>query len=311
MAVDPADLHIPVLLGEVIAALRPEPGARILDCTLGMGGHALALAQAGAAVTGIDRDGEARGHARERFAQAGLADQLTVLAGTFADVVEDLVRQGQTFTGVLADLGVSSLQLDAVERGFSWRADVAPDMRMGDGCPETALELIARLDEGALADVIYTYGEERLSRRIARALKLAVAEGRLQTAAELAEIVRAAVPGHHPRHPAMRTFQALRIAVNDELGQLERLLAALPALTAPGGRVAIISFHSLEDRLVKQSLREGLQEDVWEDVARKVVVASDAEIAANPRANPAKLRWALRRAEGATGGKPRRMRNAA
>ena len=294
MVEDPAALHTPVLLAEVLAALRPGPDMRMLDCTLGLGGHAVALAQAGAHIVGVDRDGEARGHARERFARAGLAERLTVLASTFADAVEELVRQGQQFDGVLADLGVSSMQLDQPERGFSWRAEVAPDMRMGDGCPDTALELIARLDEHDLADIIYRYGEDRLSRRIARAIKLAHAEGRLTTSAELAEVVRAAVPGHHPRHPAMRTFQALRIAVNDELGQLDRLLAALPKLAAPGGRVAVISFHSLEDRAVKQALRAGLQDEVWSDVARKVVTAGDEEQAANPRAIPAKLRWAVR-----------------
>ena len=294
MGPDPAALHIPVLLAEVLVALRPAAGMRVLDCTLGMGGHALALAQAGAVVTGVDRDGQARGLAHERFVRAGLGERLTVIPATFADAVEELVQQGQRFDAVLADLGVSSLQLDDAERGFSWRAETAPDMRMGDGCPETALELIARLDDDELADVIYQYGEERLSRRVARALKRAQAEGRLQTSAQLADVVRAVIPGHHQRHPALRTFQALRIAVNDELGQLERLLAALPALTASGGRAAVISFHSLEDRLVKQSFRAGLQDGIWEDVARKPVIAAEAETEANPRANPAKLRWALR-----------------
>ncbi len=294
MAEDPAVLHTPVLLAEVLAALAPTPGARVLDCTLGLGGHALALARVGAVVTGIDRDGDARGLAHERFVRDGLAERLTVIASTFADAAEDLVRQGQRFDGVLADLGVSSLQLDRADRGFSWRAETAPDMRMGDDCPETALELIARIDEGELADILYQYGEERLSRRVARAIKRALAEGRLATSAQLADVVRAAVPGHHQRHPALRTFQALRIAVNDELGQLERLLAVLPALTAPGGRVAVISFHSLEDRLVKRSFRAGLQDGTWADVARRVVIADDAETAVNPRATPAKLRWARR-----------------
>ena len=297
MGPDPAALHIPVLLAEVLVALRPAAGKRVLDCTLGMGGHALALAQAGAVVTGVDRDGQARGLAHERFVRAGLGERLTVIPATFADAVEELVQQGQCFDAVLADLGVSSLQLDDAERGFSWRAETTPDMRMGDGCPETALELIARLDADQLADVIFQYGEERLSRRVARALKRAHEEGRLQTSAQLAEVVRAAIPGHQQRHPALRTFQALRIAVNDELGQLDRLLAALPALTAPGGRAAVISFHSLEDRLVKQAFRAGLQDGIWEDVARKPVIADAAETEVNPRANPAKLRWALRAAQ--------------
>lgn len=300
---EPAVLHTPVLLDEIVSALRPAfaevtPAGsvpRVLDCTLGLGGHALALAQAGAVVVGVDRDSEARELAQQRFAAAGCGERLTVIAATFADAVEDLLKSGQRFIGVLADLGVSSLQLDRPERGFSWRSDdIAPDMRMGDGCPESALELMERLDEEALADIIFRYGEERLSRRVARAIKKTLAAGVLKTNADLADVVRAAIPGHHPRHPAMRTFQALRIAVNDELGQLERLLAALPALVAPGGRVAIISFHSLEDRAVKQSLRTGLQDGVWADVARKVVTAGDAELAANPRAGAAKMRWAIR-----------------
>ena len=152
MGSDPAALHIPVLLAEVLVALRPTAGMRVLDCTLGMGGHALALAQAGAVVIGVDRDGQARGLAHERFVRAGLGERLTVISATFADAVEGLVQQGQRFDAVLADLGVSSLQLDDAERGFSWRADTAPDMRMGDGCPETALELIARLDDDELAE---------------------------------------------------------------------------------------------------------------------------------------------------------------
>ena len=299
MEPEPAVMHIPVLLDEVVATLRPSfadvTHPRVLDCTLGLGGHALALAQAGAAVTGVDRDAAARGFALERFERAGCGKHLTVIAATFADAVENLVSSGQRFTGVLADLGVSSLQLDRPERGFSWRSDdVAPDMRMGDGCPESALELMERLSDEELADIIFRYGEERLSRRVAKAIKKTLAAGALKTNADLADVVRAAIPGHHPRHPAMRTFQALRIAVNDELGQLERLLKALPMLVEPGGRVAIISFHSLEDRVVKQSLRSGLQDGIWEDVARKVITASEAEQTANPRSSPAKLRWAVR-----------------
>ena len=296
----PAAVHTPVLLAEVIQRLHPQPGMRMLDCTLGLGGHAVALARAGADVVGIDRDGEARSLARERFASEGLAGKLTVRAATFADAVEELVKQGERFDGVLADLGVSSMQLDREDRGFSWRSETSPDMRMGDGCPETALDLIARSSEEQLATILYEYGEERLSRRVSRSIKLAHAAGALTTNAQLAAVVRAAIPGHHTRHPAMRTFQALRIAVNDELGQLERLLAVLPQLTAPGGRAVVISFHSLEDRAVKEVFRDGLQAGLWEDVARKVITASDEELAVNPRATPAKLRWALRAASSST-----------
>ena len=288
---DPAGLHIPVLLHEVLEHLRPAPGARFLDLTLGMGGHSAAFLAAGATVTGVDRDPAARALAATRL--AAYADRVSIISGTFADAAEAFVRTGTRFDGVLADIGVSSLQLDDEGRGFSLRSESSADMRMGDGCPESALDLIDRLDAEELADVLYQLGEERLSRRIARFIKQARAEGRLTSGVELAAAVRRAVPGHQQRHPAMRTFQALRIAVNDELGQLDRLLAALPALCAPGGRAVIISFQSLEDRRVKEAFRDGRKAGTWADAARHVVVASEAEQAANPRSAPAKLRWAL------------------
>ena len=288
---DPAGLHIPVLLHEVLEHLRPAPGARFLDLTLGMGGHSAAFLAAGATVTGVDRDPAARALAATRL--AAYADRVSIISGTFADAAEAFVRTGTRFDGVLADIGVSSLQLDDEGRGFSLRSESSADMRMGDGCPESALDLIDRLDAEELADVLYQLGEERLSRRIARFITQARAEGRLTSGVELAAAVRRAVPGHQQRHPAMRTFQALRIAVNDELGQLDRLLAALPALCAPGGRAVIISFQSLEDRRVKEAFRDGRKAGIWADAARHVVVASEAEQAANPRSAPAKLRWAL------------------
>ena len=284
-----ADLHVPVLLATVVEQLRPRVGLRMLDCTLGMGGHSAALLAGGASVVGVDRDGAARSLAAGRLLGAG--ERFELRAGTFADVAEAAVKAGEHFDGVLADLGVSSLQLDDGERGFSMRSPVLADMRMDRASGETAIELIDRLDENALADVIYKYGEERLSRRIARALKIARSEG-VATGEELAAVVRKAVPGHHPRHPAARTFQALRIAVNDELGQLERLLALLPDLLTPVGRAVIISFHSLEDRLVKQAFRAHREADRLGAVANRVMTATDAELAANPRAGAAKLRWA-------------------
>jgi 16S rRNA (cytosine1402-N4)-methyltransferase len=284
-----ADLHVPVLLDTVVEQLRPRVGLRMLDCTLGMGGHSAALLAGGASVVGVDRDGAARSLASGRLLGAG--ERFELRAGTFADVAEAAVKAGEHFDGVLADLGVSSLQLDDGERGFSMRSPVLADMRMDRASGETAIELIDRLDENALADVIYKYGEERLSRRIARALKIARSEG-VATGEELAAVVRKAVPGHHPRHPAARTFQALRIAVNDELGQLERLLALLPELLTPVGRAVIISFHSLEDRLVKQALRAHREAGRLGAVANRVMTATDAELAANPRAGAAKLRWA-------------------
>lgn len=287
-------LHRPVLLAEVLEHLRLAPGARVLDCTLGLGGHAEAILDAGASVVGVDRDPRARELAQARLARFG--ERFTATGGTYAEAVERCAAAGERFAGVLADLGVSSLQLDDPARGFGIAADAAADMRMGEGCPETALDLIDRLSEDELADVIYTYGEDRLSRRIARAIKRERALGRVERAADLAAVVRSAVPGHQPRHPALRTFQALRIVVNDELGQLERLLARLPEVLAPGGRAVVISFHSLEDRAVKESFRDARRAGAYADAARKVVTASPAELAVNRRSASAKLRWAERAA---------------
>jgi 16S rRNA (cytosine1402-N4)-methyltransferase len=286
-----ADLHVPVLLDAVIAHLRPHAGCRALDCTLGLGGHSAALLERGAQVVGIDRDGAARPLAEARLGRYGA--RFSLRAGTFAELAEAAVKAGERFDAVLADIGVSSLQLDDGERGFSLRSTVAADMRMDRAHGETALDLIDRLSESELADVIYRYGEERLSRRIARALKAARAAG-VTTGEGLAAAIRQVVPGHQPRHPALRTFQALRIAVNDELGQLERLLAVLPELLTPAGRAVVISFHSLEDRLVKQALRAHHAAGRLGRVANRVVTASESELAANPRAGSAKLRWALK-----------------
>lgn len=289
---DDVPIHQPVLLAETLEHLAPAPGRRYLDCTLGLGGHAEALLEAGASVLGVDRDPAARARALARLARFGAA--LEVRGGTFAQAAAELAAAGPAFDGVLADLGVSSLQLDDVARGFSLRSTERLDMRMGEGAALDALALIDSLPEDALADVIYTFGEERLSRRIARALKTARAQGRLESGAELADAVRRVVPGHARRHPALRTFQALRIAVNDELGELARLLPTLPQLLRAGGIAVIISFHSLEDRAVKQAFRAGLADGVYARVAKRVIEASDAEVAANPRARPAKLRWAVR-----------------
>jgi 16S rRNA (cytosine1402-N4)-methyltransferase len=285
-----ATSHVPVLLDAVVHHLRPGPGMRMLDCTLGMGGHSAAILATGASVVGVDRD-----EAAQRLATARLsnyAQQFTLRTDTFADAVESAVNAGERFDGVLADLGVSSLQLDDAARGFSIRASVPVDMRMDNAHGESAIALIDRLDADELANVIYKYGEERLSRRIARALKQARGEG-ADSGEELAAVIRRVVPGHHQRHPALRTFQALRIAVNDELGQLERLLAALPSVLKAGGRAVIISFHSLEDRLVKQSFRAHKAAKHFCEIAGRVVIADEAETTINQRAASAKLRWAI------------------
>jgi 16S rRNA (cytosine1402-N4)-methyltransferase len=301
-ASDPAVLHRSVLLAETVAHLAPASGMRVLDCTLGLGGHSAALLGLGAEVLGIDRDEHARAAAQRRL--AAYAGRFTMRGGTFAAVAEELLAAGERYDAVLADLGVSSMQLDDESRGFSLRTPHAADMRMGDGCPDTALTLIDRLDEAGLADIIFRYGEERFSRRIARALKQARAAGRLESGEQLAATVRCVVPGRHQRHPALRTFQALRIAVNDELGQLGRLLTALPGLLRPGGRAVVISFHSLEDRLVKNAFRLGRAHGTYQDAARRVVTAGEQELAANPRAAAAKLRWAVAYGDPAAGSRP-------
>jgi 16S rRNA (cytosine1402-N4)-methyltransferase len=183
------------------------------------------------------------------------------------------------------------MQIDAQDRGFSLKSSARADMRMGDGCDGDAVALIDRLDERELADVIYRYGEERRSYRVAGALKRARAAG-VESGEGLAEAIAKSAGGWQPRHPALRTFQALRIAVNGELAELESLLAALSGLTAPGGIAVVISFHSLEDRLVKHAFRDQAKAGRWTEIARHPITPGDDEVAANPRAHSAKLRWA-------------------
>jgi len=272
-ASDQGFAHAPVLAEAVLAGLADVPsGGVLLDCTLGGGGHSGLLLQAhpGLHLIGLDQDPSAR--AAVVGALAPYADRVQVVACNFADYTPD-----QPVAAVLADLGVSSPQLDVAERGFSFRLEGPLDMRMNPGAGETAGELIDRLEEGELADLLYGYGEERLSRRIARRIK---EQGPWagQTTAAL--------------HPATRSFQALRIAVNDELGVLDRLLAAAPDWLLPGGLLAVISFHSLEDRRVKTAFAS---DGRLQRVTRKAVQASAAEAAANPRARSAKLRIARRR----------------
>ncbi len=285
--------HEPVLLDEVVEHLAVGPGVQCVDCTLGLGGHAAALLRTGATVLGIDRDPQARSLASGRLASFGDRFSLFSRPAGFAAASAELVDSGEHFDAVLADLGVSSLQLDLAERGFGMRSDAPLDMRMGADSPQTALELIDRLEVEELAGIIWRYGEERASRRVARALKRARQHG-ARSGRELADAVAAAVPGRHPRHPAQRTFQALRIATNDELGELKCLLRLLPELLRPGGRAAIISFHSLEDRLVKQAFRYHHADGRLAAISRKVVTPGPAELARNRRAASAKLRWAVR-----------------
>lgn len=293
-------VHATVMRREVVdALLTAAEGSVFVDVTLGGGGHTEALLEArgDVRVVAFDRDPAAMAAAKERLAAYG--DRITFVRAPFSDLVEELRARGvPRVAGVCADLGVSSPQLDDASRGMSFRREGPIDMRMDPASGETAQELIARLDDNELADVIYQFGEERRSRRIARSLKRAYADGELSTTLDLRRaIVRAVGPSRVGGvDPATRTFQALRIAVNRELDELTALLEGLPQVLAPGGVAAILSFHSLEDRLVKRAFAgEG-----WDPLWKKPRVPTDDECALNPRARSAKLRAARVAGEGET-----------
>jgi 16S rRNA (cytosine1402-N4)-methyltransferase len=283
--------HVPVLLDEAVAGLVVRPGGLYLDGTFGAGGHSRAIAALGGRVLAFDLDPDAS-------LPPDLAGAVELERRNFAELEAALDERGiEAVDGVLFDLGVSSMQFDRPERGFSFQADGPIDMRMNPASGPSAYELLQTLDERELADTIFRYGEERASRRIARAIVAARESGRLpQRTTELARLIagRLHVSGRRERtHPATRTFQALRIAVNDELGALERGLAAAAARTKPGGRIAVITFHSLEDRIVKHTFRNDPRLRV---VTKKPLAASEAEVARNPRSRSAKLRIAERAA---------------
>jgi 16S rRNA (cytosine1402-N4)-methyltransferase len=285
--------HATVMRGEVVRAIAPRAGEVYVDVTLGAGGHTVALLEAEpkARLVGIDRDPTAIAAAQERLAP--VADRVALAHAPFSQLRETLDALGiPRVDGVVADLGVSSPQLDDAARGMSFRREGPIDMRMDPEQGETALELIARLDDDELANVVYRYGEERRSRRIARSIKKALAAGELLTTLDLRRaVVRAVGPARvGGLDPATRTFQALRIAVNGELDELEQLLASLPHVVAEGGVAAIIAFHSLEDRLVKRAFAGS----DWVPLTKKPQVASDEECAQNARARSAKLRTARR-----------------
>ena len=285
--------HVPVLVDAVLDAARqiPRPDGLLIDATLGGGGHSALLLEQhpGLRLIGLDQDATARAAAAERLAPFG--DRVSIVATNFADYVPP-----EPAVMVLADLGVSSPQLDVAERGFSFRLDGPLDMRMNAGGEGgTAAELIDRLEENELADLIYGYGEERLSRRIARRIKADLKDkGSYEGTAALAYAVAGCYPPKARRgriHPATRTFQALRIAVNDELGVLDRLLQQAPDWLEPEGLLGIISFHSLEDRRVKTAF---LRDERLQRITRKPVVATEQEEEANPRSRSAKWRVAQR-----------------
>jgi len=293
--------HIPVLRSEVLALLQPRPAGRYLDATVGLGGHAEAILRASdpdGTLLGIDRDLEALDRAQERLAPFGT--RLRLQHGRF-EALEALARNSGPFDGILFDLGASSLQLDMPERGFAFARGGPLDMRMDRQQPETAADLVMALSEQELADLIYRWGEERWSRRIARAVVQARQHEPIRTTTDLAEIVARTIPRRlWPRHihPATRTFQALRIAVNEELTGLDTSLAAAVDLLGPGGRVAVISFHSLEDRIAKQAWRSLETAGRVRVLTKRPLTASEAEVQDNPRARSAKLRAAERAAGG-------------
>jgi len=291
---------VSVLLDEVQAALAPERGGVFVDGTVGRGGHTERLLDGGAdRLIGVDRDLRALALARETLARFG--DRVALVHADYRDLPSVLDAQGvASVAGVLLDLGVSSMQLDEAGRGFSFRRDEPLDMRMDQSQGPTLAERLDDVDEQTLADVIYRYGDERKSRRVARAIVHARRQGVLATTGQLAAVARRAVGGPWQRiDPSTRTFQALRIWLNDELGALEQVIGRMwPRLQVPdgsgrtGGRLAIISFHSLEDRMVKHAFRALTQGDTpaVRVLTRRPIEAGEAEVAANPRARSAKLR---------------------
>lgn len=304
--------HIPVMLEEVVAALSPKDGEVYVDGTFGAGGYTRAFLEAAdCTVIAIDRDEDAI--ARARSLQEEFGDRFVIVHGRFGDALELVNAAGyEKVDGFVLDIGVSSFHLDEADRGFSFRADGPLDMRMDRSAGQGAADLINELPEKELADLIYKYGEERKSRQVARRIVDQRREGRIETTSQLADLVRAVVPKSFKDNndPATRTFQALRIAVNDELGELERALEASEKLLKSGGRLVVVSFHSLEDGIVKSYLYEksgrksqgsrhlpqaqGDNGKVFELISRKAVLPGDEEAVRNPRARSARLRAAMR-----------------
>lgn len=311
--------HLPVMLNEVIATLSPKDGEVYVDGTFGAGGYSRAiLDSANCRVIGIDRDMSALDKANDMKEAYG--DRLLLVHGAFGDVKSHLAELGfEKIDGFVLDIGVSSMQIDQPERGFSFRFDGPLDMRMDTSSGQSASEVVMQTKEDDLANLIYKYGEERLSRRIAKEIVKARAEMPIAQTAQLAEIVRACVPRSSKDgiDPATRTFQALRIAVNDELGELERALSAAPEILNEGGRLIVVSFHSLEDRIVKNTFkaltgrtssasRHSLEVSPQDQIKpsfsafnRKPILPTQDEIKVNARARSAKLRAVVKREGGA------------
>jgi 16S rRNA (cytosine1402-N4)-methyltransferase len=293
--------HVPVLLKEAIDFLAVKRGGTYLDATVGLGGHSYEIARrlgAPGHLIGFDKDPAALEIARGKLQAVGWTGEdarrsITLIHGSFAEVGERVAPA--SLDGILADLGVSSLQLGDPARGFSFQAEGPLDMRMNPMSGETAEQVVNHIDERELADVIYEFGEERRSRRIARAI---VRSRPIRTTKQLVEVISAAARSmkwkHERIHPATRTFQALRIFVNRELDDLKALLEAAPRVLKTGGRLVVISFHSLEDRIVKDAMREGAKDKHFRLLTKKPMVASEDEIDRNPRSRSAKMRAAER-----------------
>jgi 16S rRNA (cytosine1402-N4)-methyltransferase len=300
------DRHVPVLFQDAMDFLSVRAGGSYVDCTLGLAGHAEGIARRlgpEGRLIGFDRDPEALELAKERLARVAnemgdQAPQVSLICEEFSSI-EEHVEPG-TVDGLLADFGVSSLQFDEAHRGFSFQADGPLDMRMNTRRGPTAAQVVNEENERELADLIYEYGEERRSRRIARA----IVRGRpVTTTGQLARIVASAAPAMKQEriHPATRTFQALRIYVNRELDEIKALMEAAPRLLKPSGRLVVISFHSLEDRIAKDTLREGAHNGTLEILTRKPVIAEEEETDRNPRSRSAKLRAAEKQETGTKG----------
>ncbi len=300
----PRHYHLPVFPKEVVDWMMPDSDKLIIDGTLGGGGHSELFLQAGSRVLGVDRDPEALSHASQRLADFG--GRFSTWEGNFSDVGQSpLIQSGERADGLLLDLGVSSRQLDSAARGFSFMREGPLDMRMGPSSPRSAADVVNEWDEKDLVRILFEFGEERKSRRIASAIVRQREKKPFETTLELASCIEAAVGRKGRTHPATRSFQAIRMAVNEELDSLANALAAVPSILKPGGRLLIITFHSLEDRMVKRFLRHRstpfLDEPGWPEpkpnpdlqfklLARKAIHPTAEETASNPRARSAKLR---------------------
>lgn len=298
-------IHKPVLLKEVLEALEPAPGKTIVDCTVGLGGHAgaiLAAISPGGRLVGIDRDAQALEIAKERLGRPG--EKVDLIKGRFDELDAIFEKAGiKGADGFLFDLGVSSMQFDEAARGFSFRADAPLDMRMDTAAVKDAAEVVNTASEAELDRILDEYGEERFHRRIAAAIVEERKKARIETTGRLVDIIVHAMPyrmRHGRVHAATRSFQAFRIAVNDELGALERALDQAIGLLNTAGVICVISYHSLEDRIVKNKFREAKARKILELKSKKPVTPTEQEIGDNPRARSAKMRAAAKMAAGAT-----------